>query len=368
MQKVQSVGAQLGSIGLASDATTSRLYVRGSFEVRCETQWGDFVVITGNTEQLGNWRPDRALRMTTDPGAYPVWHCEPLLRCVADEIEFKFVVVHEDGTFDWEPLPGNRRLLLPTQVDDVQVVADWGAPSVSPHGQARAAIPGSPIARRAISPPQQHTPGATPPASGCSSAAGSVHGGHAGRSHSPGLEADDAARSAGLTERLLVVMHHLPLSIQRDGESGGWTVEWDESSLLTTSAQGGRHLLGGLNLEVIFVGMPKATVPVEAQPEVAEKLQQFNCVPVWLPHSPQVDYTSFGSLVLWPLLHNQLPDRCALGAGPGRAALRLVHGRPALPCHESPRAVDAHEAPMPRRARRRSAQDAWAVNAPGPCM
>ena len=35
---------------------------------------------------------------------------------------------------------------------------------------------------------------------------------------------------------------------------GSWSGEWDEWDLLVTSAHGGRHLMGSLDVEVIFVG------------------------------------------------------------------------------------------------------------------
>ena len=91
--------------------TTQRLFVRASIECRVETNWGDTVVVCGSTEQLGSWKPDRALRMATDETIYPVWRCEPLLLC-SDAIEFKFVILRAGGPAEWEPLPHNRPLPL----------------------------------------------------------------------------------------------------------------------------------------------------------------------------------------------------------------------------------------------------------------
>ena len=64
-------------------------------------------------------------------------------------------------------------------------------------------------------------------------------------------------------------MRHLPMILKHDAGTGEWTAAWDEAHLLTTSVQGGRHLLGALNLEVIFVGAPKGgRVPPECEAQV----------------------------------------------------------------------------------------------------
>jgi hypothetical protein len=115
----------------------------------------------------------------------------------------------------------------------------------------------------------------------------------------------------GLAERLIIVMRHIPMAIARD-DDGAWTAKWDDSHLLTTNVQGGRHLLGALNLEVIFVGCIKgaaATVPRECEPAVAEMLAQYNCIPVFLPDELREGaLRGFSSTVLRPLLNNRVPE------------------------------------------------------------
>ena len=123
-----SVSSHLSQLGRAEEKSM-RLYVRASFEVRAETEWGDYVVITGSSEQLGDWRPERGLRMVTTEATYPIWQCEPLLRCTSDTIEYKFCIMKQGVTPEWEPLPNNRTISLNTAVDDVQVVAEWGSQS-----------------------------------------------------------------------------------------------------------------------------------------------------------------------------------------------------------------------------------------------
>ena len=92
-----SVGRYLSGLSMQDETKVSqRLFVRATIECRVETAWGDTVVVCGSSEQLGSWRPARALRMATDEALYPIWRCEPLLLC-SDDVEFKFVVVRADG-------------------------------------------------------------------------------------------------------------------------------------------------------------------------------------------------------------------------------------------------------------------------------
>jgi 4-alpha-glucanotransferase len=58
---------------------------------------GDTVAVVGSTATLGNWNPEAATRMVC--GAMPVWSiCVDL----TPDTEYKFVVVHADGSVRWE--------------------------------------------------------------------------------------------------------------------------------------------------------------------------------------------------------------------------------------------------------------------------
>ena len=52
------------------------------------------------------------------------------------------------------------------------------------------------------------------------------------------------------------MQHQLPFNVSR-ASGGTWWGSWDDGSLLATSVQGGRHLMGSLDLEVVFIGVPK---------------------------------------------------------------------------------------------------------------
>ena len=99
----------------------TRLFVRASIECRVETRWGDAIVMCGSSDALGCWQVERGLRLRTDESIYPVWRAEPLLHCVEEALEFKFVLLRADGSIEWEPLLNNRRLLLPSTAEELQV-------------------------------------------------------------------------------------------------------------------------------------------------------------------------------------------------------------------------------------------------------
>ena len=108
LRTVRSFGAQLGST-LPEERGSSPLFVRASFEVRCETDWGESVAVVGSTAQLGAWRPEAGMRMTTNQRIYPSWRSEPLLLSEVLELEYKFVVIGPDGNAARARLRRRRR-------------------------------------------------------------------------------------------------------------------------------------------------------------------------------------------------------------------------------------------------------------------
>ena len=329
-----SVGAQLGFLGGPPAAQSNErvgcpLFVRVSFEVRTETAFGDTVVIVGETPQLGAWDPKRGIPMSTSEETYPIWRAEPLLLSEGSsgEVEYKFVVVGAGGQ-RWEPLPHNRRLVLGD--NEVQVIADWGSLDSLPPRVARVPAPPLPSVLEQPSEGSVHggsclgsarltpiascsSPATAPAAAGSSSLEGS--------SASAVAAADALAREASgrPSARLLVVQHHLPFNVTR-GADGTWSGSWDDASLLATSVQGGRHLMGSLDLEVVFIGVPKLPAGVtdlddKDQAALQQLLRENSCIAVFLPSQLAKAQSDYSFTVLWPLLHNQIPDRHAGGQG-----------------------------------------------------
>ena len=137
---------------------------RVSFNVAVETRWGDTVVITGSSEQLGRWQPERGLRLTTDEHTYPAWRCsEPLVMSRLD-VEYKVVIMRApNATPEWEPLDDNQNRLLPlTRLDPtVSVAIGWGELCSSP--RARAAHMRAPPPPLPTPAPIPYHTGLTPP-------------------------------------------------------------------------------------------------------------------------------------------------------------------------------------------------------------
>ncbi|KAH9550901.1 hypothetical protein CY35_10G096200 [Sphagnum magellanicum] len=125
--------------------------------------------------------------------------------------------------------------------------------------------------------------------------------------------------------RMLIVGHRLPLIAipprrrggDGDGDGGGdgdeqqqqqqqgWRFSWDEDSLLL-------QLKAGLpkEMEVMYIGCLKVEVEsMEEQEQVATTLlQNFNCVPAFLPPDVRTRYYhGFCKQTLWPLFHYLLP-------------------------------------------------------------
>ncbi|KDO82516.1 hypothetical protein CISIN_1g002979mg [Citrus sinensis] len=117
-------------------------------------------------------------------------------------------------------------------------------------------------------------------------------------------DGDSDATSSGSRERKIIVANMLPLHAKRDTETGRWCFSLDEDLLLL-------HLKDGFSsdTEVIYVGSLKADIDASEQEEVAQKLlDDFNCVPTFLPHDLQKKfYLGFCKQHLWPLFHYMLP-------------------------------------------------------------
>ena len=87
------------------------------------TQPGDYVFLTGNTVELGNWGTtfQTAIGPMLDPHN-PDWFLNVSLPA-GQALEFKFIVIRSDGTVVWENGP-NHQLTVPTTGTSA-VNADW---------------------------------------------------------------------------------------------------------------------------------------------------------------------------------------------------------------------------------------------------
>ena len=162
----------------APTAATTRT-VNLVFAATVETQWGDTAVVVGSVPELGNWKPEAGLRMSTDEKTYPAWHVTVASASARQhDIEFKVVILRADGAVEWEPRNDNRRLPAVRTGESVNVVARWGAPSPPPGTEAPAPKPPpppSPVSSLVVSPtPTMLSAMASPPKPPTAIAAGGV--------------------------------------------------------------------------------------------------------------------------------------------------------------------------------------------------
>ena len=117
-------------------------------------------------------------------------------------------------------------------------------------------------------------------------------------------DVDSDAASSICHDRKIIVANMLPLHAKRDTETAKWCFSFDEDALLLQLKDGFSS-----ETEVIFVGSLKAEIDVNEQDEVALKLlENFNCVPTFLPHDVHKKfYLGFCKQQLWPLFHYMLP-------------------------------------------------------------
>ncbi|XP_071685705.1 probable alpha,alpha-trehalose-phosphate synthase [UDP-forming] 8 [Rutidosis leptorrhynchoides] len=119
-----------------------------------------------------------------------------------------------------------------------------------------------------------------------------------------GYDGDLDNTSSGYRERKIIVANMLPLHVQRDPDTLKLTFTFDEDSPYWQLKDGFSP-----ETEVLYVGSLKVEVDTSEQEEVAQKLlEDFNCVPTFLPHDLHKKfYSGFCKQQLWPLFHYMLP-------------------------------------------------------------
>ncbi|PHT34141.1 putative alpha,alpha-trehalose-phosphate synthase [UDP-forming] 9 [Capsicum baccatum] len=117
-------------------------------------------------------------------------------------------------------------------------------------------------------------------------------------------DGDSDSMLSSCRERKIIVANMLPLHAQRDTTVKKWLFSLDEDSLLLQLKDGFSP-----ETEVVYVGSLKVDVEPSEQEEVAQRLlEEFKCVPAFVPHDIQEKfYHNFCKQQLWPLFHYMLP-------------------------------------------------------------
>ena len=87
------------------------------FKVKYETQNDDEEVrVSGGIEQLGNWKPENGLRMSTTKETFPFWTTTKVITCTVDsEINYKYLAYNSKTKgWIWESNMSNRLLKIDT--------------------------------------------------------------------------------------------------------------------------------------------------------------------------------------------------------------------------------------------------------------
>lgn len=267
---------------------------RVTFVLRCETEFGQRVRVIGNDSRLGGWDPRRGVELTTSAGAWPSWRVSVDLPA-GRKVEYKYVV--QQGTPN--VLPGDEDL----------VVGSPDGPGMTP-GSVAADAAGSVGAdtmdgsmkwelfeeNRTLTTRSGHM---------------IVNDGEFGKWN----DVDEGRVKCFLTpdegfgdaiESLVIVLYRLPIIAKRDSTTGAWSFKWDDDALYLTST-GLRKGLEQLKVAPLWVGILNSEdeVPRQEREGVADRLlEEFNCVPVFIPHDTLKHfYQGFCKGTLWPLFH-----------------------------------------------------------------
>ncbi|KAJ0971468.1 hypothetical protein J5N97_019427 [Dioscorea zingiberensis] len=114
------------------------------------------------------------------------------------------------------------------------------------------------------------------------------------------------APSSLAQDRIIIVANQLPVRARRRSDGRGWSLAWDDESLLL-------QLRDGLpdDMEVLYVGSLRSDFPIDPRDhdDLAQTLlDRFKCVPAFLPADLlEKFYHGFCKQLLWPLLHYLLP-------------------------------------------------------------
>lgn len=74
-----------------------------ALEVHCDiTSLGDSVFAVGSCQSLGGWNIAQACRLSSRPTTFPMWRGSFFVEKNEQEVAWKLVVLHADGTLTWE--------------------------------------------------------------------------------------------------------------------------------------------------------------------------------------------------------------------------------------------------------------------------
>lgn len=120
---------------------------------------------------------------------------------------------------------------------------------------------------------------------------------------------EESDRPAPAHQRTVVVLHTLPIRLEKDPSTGAWSASWDEDiyKLEVTISRYMALGIRNLSLPYFFIGGVTTFVPVSERQAVDAAIAAAD-LPVAIVHvEPSVAsnyYQGFCKATLWPILHN----------------------------------------------------------------
>jgi trehalose 6-phosphate synthase/phosphatase len=223
------------------------------FKFSKETKLGENVHIVGSHESLGNWDPQKSLRLFTDPSTYPFWATTMVELPTSRAIEYKYLFVNQDSVV-WESL-GNRKLFL---TQKRVVVEDTDSSSVSKIFYSQSDF-------------------------------------------NETEDLFDEASKLKDSDSLLILTLSLPVTVRK---SSAGVLEFEQTTGVWQS-QLYSVLLSRKN-EFLWFGLTSFEPETEEERENIEKTmkEKFRCIPVFIESSLLEEHEKYCSMVLYKLLHN----------------------------------------------------------------
>lgn len=241
------------------------------FKYKAHTSPGEQVIVVGENASLGFWDPKQGASLSTDSGSFPIWSSAAPINLPLDSvIEYKYVIVSQD-TVKWESLPGNRKV---TVSDKEMIIEDEENTLISRHIITQHEQPSS-----------------------------------KGLNYqSPSIQFDIDVEFQS-SDSLIIVSMNLPIKVIRNPDYNSAVPS--SQKWLFTSYQGLwmpvlYNLARSEGIKFKWVGWPHILIENEAeQEELAEiLLNEYNCVPLFIPEDILTRHNHFCNNVLFPLFNN----------------------------------------------------------------
>ena len=83
------------------------------FEQNCnDTDMGDSLFVTGNRNELGDWKENNDNKLETNQEIFPLWKSKPISIPYQDKLsfEYKYFIKKKNNEYKWEDFNGNRKI------------------------------------------------------------------------------------------------------------------------------------------------------------------------------------------------------------------------------------------------------------------